>query len=197
MAKNWCLTGWLDKGAEDLSAIWAASKSLAYLAGQKEKCPKTGRLHWQAWVQFNKRVRLTGAVKVFPSGTWSLSVVKDVPRMKAYVRKNDETTIEGTWCEFGEHSEKGKATAWQDLADSVIAGTATKRSLWQEHHGAMSTRFRAAYEMMSVLGTVETTAEHELKSFEWDPITDWSKSIVLHGESQIGKTQFGLFWSAM
>lgn len=189
-AKNWCLTGWIAKGAKPLEEIWAGTKLLAYLGGQKEKS-KDGKVHWQAWCQFKKRVRFAGVTKLFPSEQWHHEVVKDVKAMKTYVSK-EESRVGDSFVEFGEHTEKGKATAWQDLADSVLAKEATKRSLWVDHHAVMSTRFKAAYEMMSVLNATADVAEYKLESFDWEPITDWSKSVVLWGDSQIGKTQFAL-----
>ncbi len=134
---------------------------------------------------------MTGVKKVFPSGQWHLSVVKDVPAMKKYVSKKD-TRVADSFVEFGDHSEKGRSTAWHDLADSIIANEATKRTLWTDHHPTMSTRYKAAYEMMSILNASEEKAEFKLESFDWTPITDWSRSIVLWGDSQIGKTQFAL-----
>lgn len=175
-----------------MSTIWAETTSLRYLAGQQERCPDTGKVHWQAWCQFKRRQRFTGAVKLFPSKQWHLEVVKDLEQMKKYVQKEDDTTIEGTFVEFGEHSVQGKATAWQDLAESILDKSATKHSLWTEHNSVMSTRFNAAYEMMKVLGAPTDTADYKLESFDWDPITDWTKTIVLWGQSQIGKTQFAL-----
>ncbi len=117
--------------------------------------------------------------------------MRDVNAMKDYVQK-EESRVDDSFVEFGEHSEKGKSTQWQELADTVLAGEATKRSLWMLYHGTMSTRYRAAYEMMSVLGSNNDVAQYKLESFAWEPITDWSRSIVLWGKSQIGKTQFAL-----
>ncbi len=171
-----------------MSTIWAETDSLTYLAGQKEKS-KDGRVHWQAWCQFKQRKRGTGVQKLFPN--WHREVVHDVPAMKKYVSK-EESRIDDSWCEFGEHSEKGKTTAWQDLADSVLVGDATKKTLWTDHHSVMSTRYKAAYEMMTILHGANDTADYKLDSFDWDPITDWDKSVILWGESQIGKTQFAL-----
>ena len=89
------------------------------------------------------------------------------------------------------HTEKGKASAWEDLAETILAGEATKHSMWKDHHEVMSSRYKAAYEMNRVLNATSDTADYKLDSFDWEPITDWSKSVILWGESQIGKRSGG------
>lgn len=111
--------------------------------------------------------------------------------MKKYVSKK-ESRIDDSFVEFGEHSMQGKSSAWEEVAECIQGGEATKVQLWTEHHGVMSTRYKAAYEMMQVIGMRPDKADYKLESFDWNEITDWTKSIVLWGESQIGKTQFAL-----
>ncbi len=143
-------------------------------------------------MQFKKRQRYTGVMKVFPTSCWHTEVVKDVKAMKTYVSK-EESRVGDSFVEFGEHSEKGKQTAWNEVAEAIMQpGGTTKVQLWTDCHGVMSTRYKAAYEMMNVMTAASDTADYKLESFDWDPITDWSKSIILWGESQIGKTQFAL-----
>lgn len=58
--KNWCMTVFPDK--EENPGKVFDDKVMNYLVVGNEKCPETGRDHWQCYVQFRKKVRF-GAVK--------------------------------------------------------------------------------------------------------------------------------------
>ena len=191
MSANWSLTGWLSDDVKDLESYWDPTK-MNFLGGQKEKCATTGRLHWQAWVQFTTRKRFTGVTKVFgPGKDWHVERVVDLPAMVDYVKKED-TRVEA-YREWGRFNTQGKAAkAWGEVSDAIHDG-ADKKRLWLSHDTVMSTRYRAAYEMMSVLRAPTDKAKYGLDEFkDWEPITEWDTSWVLWGASQIGKTQFAL-----
>lgn len=50
-----------------LESTFAACKKVRYACGQLEKCPTTGTLHHQIYVEFNESLRLSQVVKLFPS----------------------------------------------------------------------------------------------------------------------------------
>ncbi len=50
-----------------LESTFAACRKVRYASGQLEKCPTTGTLHHQIYVEFNESLRLSQVVKLFPS----------------------------------------------------------------------------------------------------------------------------------
>ena len=53
--------------SERIEGAFAACKKVRYACGQLEKCPTTGTLHHQIYVEFNESLRLSQVVKLFPS----------------------------------------------------------------------------------------------------------------------------------
>ncbi len=60
-SKNWCFT---DFELLDWAKIYGASDNIDYICWGKEVCPNTKKNHCQGWIQFSKRLRLSGAKKV-------------------------------------------------------------------------------------------------------------------------------------
>lgn len=58
---------------------------IQYGVYQKEKCPTTGRLHIQFFVQYKKRIRLTGVKKHFPGD--HIEIARDPKQARAYCQK--------------------------------------------------------------------------------------------------------------
>lgn len=53
-ASQYCLTIWRD---ERIVLSPAGQEKIVYFIGQQERCPKSGRLHWQAYVEFRRSQR--------------------------------------------------------------------------------------------------------------------------------------------
>lgn len=66
----------------------------SYCTWQREKCPKTGRLHWQFYIVFVDRKRLEGVRKVFPGA--HMEIARDIRAARDYCRKV-ETRVDGPW----------------------------------------------------------------------------------------------------
>ncbi len=191
LGRDWGLTGWLDKGVADLETFWDP-ENMSFLGGQKEKCETTGRLHWQAAVQFTRRKRATAVHKIFESGDWCV-LKRKAPRMAdlvAYCKKED-TRVE-PYREWGHFAEQGKGK-WHPVQESIAAG-ANKFDLWSEHGDVMSTRYRAAYECMDVLGQKPTEGKFAKEDFpdDFKEIADWSVSHIFYGPTNSWKTQWAL-----
>lgn len=79
--------------------VWPADKKFvtaSYATWQTEECPTTKRLHTQAIVQFNSKVRLS-TVRQALSDTAHWEPVQNIPACIAYCQKED-TRKEGPWC---------------------------------------------------------------------------------------------------
>lgn len=54
MSRHWMFTSY-----QDVAPVWNPVE-MTYLVYQQEKCPTSGRVHWQSYVIFGKRKRLSG-----------------------------------------------------------------------------------------------------------------------------------------
>ena len=82
----------------------------------------------------------------------------------------------------------------KEIAAAVAAG-ATKKALWEKFFGTMARSHQGVYEGMRVLGSAaRPSPEFKLADFpeSWQELNGETRSLVLIGESGIGKTQFAL-----
>ncbi len=196
LAWKYCLTGWLDKGADKVPLIWQKhSDKLNYIAGQIEET-KEERSHVQFWVEFKKRLRPYGVKKIFPSAQYHHERIRGTDiENDAYVKKDDSRKPgpeNGPWF-FGEtkHSRNASKKEILEIRDKVIDGC-SERELWLDHYAIMSVRQRSIRRSIEVLQTEPIIKKFELDDFKWAPITDWSTTHVFAGDSDIGKTSFAI-----
>lgn len=95
MAKAWMGTSYLETPPSMLNGV--------YLIYQREKCPQTGRLHWQFLVVYEQRKRLTYVKKRFVGA--HLEICRNILKSRDYCRK-EETRVsspveEGTFPDQG------------------------------------------------------------------------------------------------
>lgn len=115
-ARHWCFTVFcVDPPAFDEALH-------GYLCYQQETCPETGRVHWQGYVEFHAKRRLT-AIKKLPG--WHQSAHWEKRRgtpdeAVAYCRKPD-TAVEGTFAEFGTAFHAGRKRALSSAIAHVCA----------------------------------------------------------------------------
>lgn len=85
-------------------------EEIRYLIMQAETCPKSGRTHWQGYVEFNKPVRLAAAKQLL--GTQSAHLEKRRGTQKEaikYCRKKETRySKEGIFYSFGDPAKEGR-----------------------------------------------------------------------------------------
>lgn len=64
--RYWCFTSFQDKDG----FLWYDPSSMGYCVQQEEECPTTHRVHWQGFVVFDTRQRLSALKKLLPSAHW-------------------------------------------------------------------------------------------------------------------------------
>lgn len=109
--------GWAFTSFKEVEPKWNESV-MKYMIYQREKCPSTGREHWQGYVKFKSPVRRKGA---------QLSIGDDVAHMEA--SKGDETsninycskstTKIGEVIQHGTPTVQGQRTDLQNYAKAV------------------------------------------------------------------------------
>lgn len=83
IAKNWIGTSYLDSFSPPQDAC-------IYYVYQREKCPTTGRLHWQFFLQLKKKIRLSGLKKLI--GECHAEVARSPKESRDYCMK-DQTSV--------------------------------------------------------------------------------------------------------
>ena len=202
---NWCFTGWPHKGAKGVSWFWdhygmdGGTADISYICGKMEKS-KSGLPHIQGWVQFSSRKRAPGVRKVFPGAQFHTAACKGTEEENEKYCKKTSTQI-GDFEFFGSFTTQGSAKRTIDALEAAVKAGATKRQLWEDHFGIMTTRHRGVYEGMARLqDNPDVKPDFSLAEFGWNPMKfgqqkeegDEAMTWVLAGPAGIGKTEFAL-----
>lgn len=98
------------------------SNRMQYLVYQREKCPQTGNLHWQCYMQLLKKQRFTAVKKMFTSQPHIEASRGSPEENRAYCTKTD-TRVDGPY-EFGIMTPgQGSRTDLYAVAKKVATGT--------------------------------------------------------------------------
>lgn len=94
-----------------------------YLVVQRERCPTTGRLHWQGYCVFSNPRTLGGVKKVLPKAHWE-------PRRGSHEDARDyctkaETRVSGPF-EYGSPPAQGTRSDLGELCDAVARGASDR-----------------------------------------------------------------------
>jgi len=102
---------------EELKNALETKLSLAYLISQKEKCAKTGRIHFQTYFRLTKRVRFNTIKKTIPSMHFKNCKGSEEANVK-YCSKED-TRIE-KFIEWGERAKQGERTDLVGVCKNLV-----------------------------------------------------------------------------
>lgn len=98
---------------------------IKFLIYQREKCPKTGKIHFQGFVYFYDKTSIKKAKKYLQiKNGWlqyAFALVKDNVKYCSKI----ESAIPGSQEVYGTQPQQGKRTDLNELKDSLIAGTKT------------------------------------------------------------------------
>ena len=153
-----------------------------YILFQREKCPKTNRLHWQGFYISKNKTRLSALRKILPGAHWEPMRASDSDLARDYCRKND--TREAPPVEYGvyKRSIPGNRTDIAQFRDAILAKMSVA-DLWLHFPNQMA-KYRMMYADLrdapdGIPGAV--------------PKSKPRKVILIIGKPQLGKTS--LFWS--
>lgn len=176
---RWTLNNYTEEDVK-LHHMW--SEDCTRMRVSKEVGEEKGTPHLQCVATFRNAKRFTSLFKMHKRCIWLVAVCDDF----LYEAKEGSEVIINV-----DNRRQGERSDLTDLAEA-IKQNASKRELWTKHSEAMIKFHRGAYEMMTVVNTVRETGKFTLEDFQWERITDWSKTHILWGEAGIGKTQFAL-----
>nr|QJI53716.1 MAG: replication-associated protein [Cressdnaviricota sp.] len=184
MAKNsrgpetrfWVFTSFQDKDG----FLWYDPESMGYCVQQEETCPTTSRIHWQGFVVFDTKRRLSALKKLLPSAHWE-PMRGTAMEAADYCRDPRKRTHEGLLLEDGTFplcgdAARGASTAarYRDAYDLAIKGEFSKiePSMMIRHLGNIM-------KLNSLFGKRPPDLVQELTPGVW-----------LHGAPGCGKTTF-------
>lgn len=155
---------------------------IRFIAGQKEECPTSKKLHWQGCIHFVNPKRMTAVRRILELGkgenSGSLEPQKGTDaQCLEYVHKIE--TSKGEKFIFGEPSKQGKRTDIEDIKRRIKAGE-KELSLYEDYFETM-TRYRGFRKYRELV--------LENKSRKYRPLD----VEILSGPTSIGKTRKYLY----
>lgn len=99
-------------------------RSVRYAIGQLEKCPNTGRLHWQVYAELTKPCRISAVKGIFGRRA-HIEFRKGSKHQAVEYCTKEDTRVLGPYS-FGETAKPGKRTDIESLHESLKSGKSIK-----------------------------------------------------------------------
>lgn len=139
------------------------NEDIAYLCGQEEICPKTGRRHWQCYVRFNKPIRLAAAQQSLDIGNSHMMACDgDEESNIRYCSKKKTRAPDGVFKEVGERIKQGKRTDLLDACESLKIGGYKRVA---EEHPHVFVKYHRGFKELE--RTLEKHDEYDLVLKPW------------------------------
>ena len=169
--------------AEDLVLWERLFEEVSWGLVTKEVAPTTGTPHLQGRVVFRRGYRFSQLVKLGWADDWGKTKCK---QDSLYMLKRDSIIF------LDKKKNQGKRSDLQRCIDRAVEG-ASLRQLYTEF-GPTMVRYRQGIEAAkSAVVERERLGSFRLVDFpNWEPVEDWSKSVVLSGPPGAGKTEWAL-----
>lgn len=119
--RDWCFTSYKANFHQDLVT---ENNLIKYIVYQKEKCPDTGREHWQGYVQLKKTARMAAVKAILGDPAAHLEVKRGTrDEARAYCMK-EESRIEGPfeWGSFRAEKGNEKKKRKLEIVEEIKSG---------------------------------------------------------------------------
>lgn len=147
---------------------------MVYQVYQREKCPTTGKDHWQGFVRFKDKIRLTQAKELLKLDKVHFEVCRNPPKAIEYCMKQD-TRLDGPF-EFGSREKadirSGSRSDLQDIKKDIESGV-SERDIADKHFNSW-VRYNRSFRAYRTLLT-------KPRNFK-------TKVIVVYGPTNCGKS---------
>lgn len=190
-SKRWTFTlnNWTSEEYQLLVDLGESLQAVQYLIVGKETGTE-GTPHLQGYVEFSSRKRITGVKRLLGNRCHLERARGSAAQNKTYCSKD------GDFVEWGAAVVQGQRTDLEQIRDMIRDG-ATNREIADAHFGSW-VRYRNSFSAYRTLvNEVPTTTEYLIESFPtaWQSIAetwDRTKTLILWGPPNIGKTHFAL-----
>ncbi len=183
-SKKWVFT---DFELLDWNQIHGGTDRIQYIAWSKEMCPKTMKIHFQGFLQLCRRTKMVPLKKIIGTKKIYLAPMRGTTQQN-YKYINKETPMETV----GEYIESRQGQGRLEPVISAIREGATMDDLWEDHTNIMIRYHKGIQECVHKLQPRIEIGKYKLTDFQWPEILFDEKSIIIWGETGIGKTQFAL-----
>lgn len=149
-----------------------------------------GQMHFQGYLELKSRQNMDQIHRWEGLERAALQVRRGSQRQAiAYVKKQDNTYLEGPW-EYGTRAAQGTREDLKSLQQDIDNGYSI--SYVAKNHFSNFIRYhRGIKEYVRVSKPKIEDKKYKISDFNRDPL-DLSRSIVLLGETKLGKTEFAL-----
>ena len=174
--RNWCITCYNDNGIE-----WDPT-SMRYLVFQKERCPDTGRIHFQGFVIWKGAKNMRATLALLPEGSYVARMRAHDPVDAANYCKKEESRVEGPW-EFGDPPKRqGSRSDIERATTMIIKDKLPIREVALQAPTVFVKYHRGLQALASKVGGHRTTK---------------TKLFILHGPTGTGKSCRANLWAAL
>lgn len=148
-----------------------------------ETAPTTGTKHLHVKITFKKAKRFSALKKLHPTANWSLEKFESDEAL--YCKKADTEQLFDI-----NNRQQGKRTDLEDAVDAIKNG-ASEDDLWANHTSTMVRYHQGLLLAKDKLNPLIHYPKYPIDDYTpWTPISDWSKSHIIVGPANIGKTEF-------
>ncbi len=152
-SKNWLFTDYKSKRFGEIYEEY--SDIISYICVGQEVCPTTNRPHQQGWVQFKRKRRFNGVLRVL--GQMNIESCRGTPDQNSkYCKK------EGNWEEFGAYSKQGARTDLEHIKKMLDDGD-TMKEVADCHFGSFLRYNQGMFKYRQLVLEEETRARRELE----------------------------------
>lgn len=145
---------------------------MQYVVFQQEKCPSTGRLHYQGYIEFRTQIGITNVKKLLNDETVHLEKRMGTQKQAIAYCTKDETKVNGPW-EYGSPNTQGKRTDLEQISEDIKNGEPIMNIV--ENNPSQYIRYHRGIEKL-----------HEL----YQPIRDFKPEVFIYwGKAGSGKTR--------
>lgn len=180
--EDWCFT--LNNYTDDDLKLWERIfEDVRHGLVTKEIAPSTGTPHLQGRVVFRRGYRFSQLQKQGWADDWSKTKCR---QDSLYMLKKDSVIF------LDKKPHQGKRSDLEQCVQLAAEG-ASLRELYTKHPATMVRYSEGIRKAALALAPTERIGSYTLEQFpKWEPIKDWSKTIVLCGPPDSGKTEFAL-----
>lgn len=157
-------------------------QGMTYFCYQREQCPTTDKLHWQGYVEFKKRKRLSSAIihfrKVCLWSKFHVEIAHGNPKQNRDYCSKSESAVPDTFFEWGEisqvkHGQRSDLERFRDMIDEgmsfydIVAQDAKflrYHNLYKAYVAAIPAKTRGELEVIYIWGPPGTGKSHKVHS---------------------------------
>ena len=191
--KNWCVTGWLDKGAISPKEFMdkhgpRGTGQVVYAAGQQEET-KSQKRHYQWWFQLKTKKRFTALIGNKPKhflklGTCHLTPCRGTEEENEEYVKKSESGVEGTLYQEGEFSKVGRPTKHMEEIVELVRSGSGWNEIYEDHAEFVMTGHHSN-SISHAMNYIKPPADVETFNFDswptdkgWDLAKQWFEGLL-------------------